>query len=101
MLVVYPEKNPFDIKPPVLNLTPLQRDNECAYDVPEFIVGAQSQATRTGLNPLDTWYGTNPLIAHVGSKLYPAWKFDELAEGWGLFYRMVRIYLCMRWSITR
>lgn len=74
MLVVYPEKNPFDIDPPVVNLTPFARDDECNYDLPEFIAAARAQAKKNaGLNPLYMWYGNNPLAVHEEHLFY-----DEL-----------------------
>lgn len=62
LLMEYPEESPFDIDPPVYNLSPLTREEDCDFDLPEFIAGVNAQWRRTGLNPLYMWYGCNPLI---------------------------------------
>lgn len=75
MLMVYPEKTPFDTDPPLMNLTPPNvLDDESAHDMPESIAKAQAHEAMSDASGPSY---RNPLIAHVGGTLYPALAFTS------------------------
>lgn len=67
IVLSYPEQNPFEMDPPPFNLTPETSKiwaRERELDTPEFIAAARAQTSKSGCNPLWTWFGTNPLVIY-------------------------------------
>lgn len=56
----YPEKNPYDIRPPIYNLIPYQDADH--VDTPQLKQAALDVANRTGINVLRFMYGQYPLL---------------------------------------
>ncbi|GJE94569.1 hypothetical protein PsYK624_107390 [Phanerochaete sordida] len=56
----YPEKNPYEIEPPVFNLVPCQAAEE--VDTPQLKKACLNIAKRTGINVLQLTYGQYPFL---------------------------------------